>query len=377
MKLEHEFIQLPYLFDEALLQQEMSAFQQADWRPHHEGFKGNFSVPLVSVNGTLNNEFKGNMALTPYLKNTPYLHTVISSFNEVVGRTRLMGLAPGAEVPVHSDINYHWYNRVRIHVPIVTAENVIFHCGDQQVNMKAGEAWIFDSWKYHKVVNNSEIFRVHLVIDVCGSSQFWDKVDKGSVLNGPQVMRPEDIIRVDKINPQPIATEKFNVPLVMSPGEMDGLARDLFSELRGYQKNDPVLENEFINIVKNFCRDWRVLWSQYGHHEKGYPKYHELRSQAYQKVHRFDNDLLLVNGTQAPRMFLFCMLDAALNTEVRDDFFSAAITTVEQSRSSDPQSRSREVSDTPAKTPKNGFVTRNSPCPCGSGKKYKSCHGKL
>ena len=24
-----------------------------------------------------------------------------------------------------------------------------------------------------------------------------------------------------------------------------------------------------------------------------------------------------------------------------------------------------------------GKVGRNSPCPCGSGKKYKSCHGKI
>jgi preprotein translocase subunit SecA len=24
-----------------------------------------------------------------------------------------------------------------------------------------------------------------------------------------------------------------------------------------------------------------------------------------------------------------------------------------------------------------GKVSRNAPCPCGSGKKYKQCHGKL
>jgi preprotein translocase subunit SecA len=24
-----------------------------------------------------------------------------------------------------------------------------------------------------------------------------------------------------------------------------------------------------------------------------------------------------------------------------------------------------------------GLVGRNDPCPCGSGKKYKQCHGKL
>ena len=31
----------------------------------------------------------------------------------------------------------------------------------------------------------------------------------------------------------------------------------------------------------------------------------------------------------------------------------------------------------PAAMPANRKVSRNEPCPCGSGKKYKHCHGKL
>ena len=151
MKLTNEFIQLPLLFDVEQLKKEVAKFTQADWKPHHEGFNGNFSIPLISVGGKNNNDFKGEMKETSYLQSSPYLRQVISSFGEVIGRSRLMGLAPGAEVPLHSDINYHWFRRVRIHVPIVTEPSVTFYCADKEINMKAGEAWIFDSWKYHRV----------------------------------------------------------------------------------------------------------------------------------------------------------------------------------------------------------------------------------
>ena len=38
---------------------------------------------------------------------------------------------------------------------------------------------------------------------------------------------------------------------------------------------------------------------------------------------------------------------------------------------------SAEVSRTPPARPAGAKVGRNEPCPCGSGKKYKHCHGKL
>ncbi len=37
-------------------------------------------------------------------------------------------------------------------------------------------------------------------------------------------------------------------------------------------------------------------------------------------------------------------------------------------------SQETDPSTTAAEVPR---VGRNDPCPCGSGKKYKSCHGKL
>lgn len=379
MKLEHEFIQLPIKFDSVRLAEEVKRLDQSQWIAHHEGFKGNFSVPLVSVNGEDNNDFKGQMAETKTLKSCRYLRQVLGSFGEVIGRSRLMGLEAGSEVPLHSDINYHWYKRVRIHIPIVTDPNVSFFCGDKQVHMQPGEAWVFDSWKYHKVCNNSDVFRVHLVIDLSGSSKFWDFVKSGFV---PWLSHSKSTSELNKLefrdSESPLKTERYNVPLVMSPGEMEGFASDLIAELNAVDTNDPQQVSEMTSNVLNFCHDWRQLWSQFGMSEQGWPFYHALRQSAFEGVKKFDQTLKLSNGTQAPRMFLFCMIDPALNVEVKDDYLSQSQSnnkTLQTAKTQSSEATGRIQNSSKPVQP--AVISRNAPCSCGSGKKFKNCHGQL
>jgi hypothetical protein len=84
----------------------------------------------------------------------PYLRQALAGFGVVWSRSRLMRLAPGAGVPEHADINYHWHTRVRLHIPVFTQPAVRFHCDGEAVHMAAGEAWIFDNWRRHHVENN-------------------------------------------------------------------------------------------------------------------------------------------------------------------------------------------------------------------------------
>jgi hypothetical protein len=358
VKLEHEFIQLPILFDPEKLAEEVKNIASNNWVAHHEGFKGNSSTPLVSVNGEKNNDFKGPMACTDVLEACPYLKQVIASFGEVIGRSRLMGLEPGSEVPLHSDINYHWYKRVRIHIPIVTDSSVIFHCSEKKVHMQAGEAWIFDSWKYHKVKNDSDIFRIHLVIDITGSAKFWDFVKQGRV---PWITDSTDDFELSEFSPsgdKEIITETFNSPLVMSPGEIDYLADELIREIQCDDANPQSDAAKMIVKVNRFCQDWRCLWSQYGLSQKGWPHYHSLRQSAYEGVKAYDGTVKLSNGTPAPRMFLHCIIDSALNVEVESSF-----------KAPDAMNTPQIQIDKP--------VPRNALCPCDSGKKYKHCHGLI
>ena len=179
MKLSSAFIKLPVRFDAARLAEEVAQFTDRDWSDHPTGFKGNAAVRLISANGGENDDMGGAMRATPQLEKCPYIKQVLTSFNVVFGRSRLMGLGPGCEVPVHSDTNYHWHDRVRIHIPVVTLPQVSFHCGDRQVHMASGEAWIFDNWRMHKVINPTDKLRIHLVADTAGSADFWRFVRRG------------------------------------------------------------------------------------------------------------------------------------------------------------------------------------------------------
>ena len=144
MRLASEFIRLPLRFDIERLIHEVDAFDESEWLPHVQGFPGNTAIPLISLHGQMNDAFNGPMKVTEKLERSPYIQQVLASFGEVFGRSRLMGLRGNCTVPEHQDINYHWYSRVRIHIPVITNPNVLFYCGDRVVHMAAGEAWIFD-----------------------------------------------------------------------------------------------------------------------------------------------------------------------------------------------------------------------------------------
>ncbi len=90
-----------------------------------------------------------------------------------------MRLSGQAEVTPHVDINYYWRERMRVHVPIITTLSVRFQCGDAEVNMAEGECWIFDTWRMHRVLNDSNHDRIHLVADTVGGRRFWDLVAAG------------------------------------------------------------------------------------------------------------------------------------------------------------------------------------------------------
>ena len=108
MEFNQPFLQLPWRFDSQLLASEVAALPEDFWLDHPSGLPGNSAVPLVSVNGEMNHAFDGAMEATQALRASPYLHQTVASFGEVVARSRLMRLAPGAQVAEHVDFNYHW-----------------------------------------------------------------------------------------------------------------------------------------------------------------------------------------------------------------------------------------------------------------------------
>lgn len=275
MKLQVPFIQLPLVFDTDVLAGEVAALGESPWRPHPQGFAGNSMLPLVAVDGDAANEgFAGAMAPTPELQRCAYLTQVIASLGATVGRSRLMRLSGHAEVARHADQGYYWTERVRVHVPIVTQPTVRFECGSATVNMAAGECWLFDTWRQHRVLNDAEQSRVHLVVDTVGGDGFWQLVGRGRPHDGPQApaggppgWQPRAVPCRSGERPA-LACESVNVPVVMSPWEVNAHMGLLFNDVLPHPQLQQVR-----SIAMRFSRTWQGLWFQFGEQPVGRSHY--------------------------------------------------------------------------------------------------------
>jgi len=284
MKLQVPFIQLPVRFDAEVLAAEIAALGEEAWRPHPQGFAGNSALTLVTTGGDPDSDATtGAMQPTDYLRRCPYLMQVMASLGAVWGRSRLMRLSGHAEVTPHADINYYWRERVRVHVPILTQPTVRFACGEAEINMAAGECWIFDTWRMHYVVNDAERERIHLVADTIGGEGFWQLVAGGQSPGmprpgwQPQLLAPKPGVVPD------LACEAVNVPTVMTPWELRFHLGFLFEESLPSPALGAVQQS-----AGRLIWAWQALWAQYGEDERGWPAYrralevfaHEVRPAA-------------------------------------------------------------------------------------------------
>ena len=260
MKLQVPFVQLPLAFDAAALAAEVAAIDESHWRPHPQGFAGNSMLPLVAVEGDPGNEgFAGPMRPTPALQSCPRLSQAIASLQATVGRTRLMRLAGEAEVTRHADQGYYWVERVRVHLPIVTQPGVRFECGDAAVHMAAGECWIFDTWRQHRVLNEGDASRIHLVVDTTGGAGFWELVSRGRPVPGPAGSFEPSGVALEEGRVAAFACESVNVPAVMSPWELESHLRFLFEESVPHPSLAAAQR-----LAAQFLRHWRETWFECG-----------------------------------------------------------------------------------------------------------------
>ncbi|GAB1597057.1 sulfotransferase [Lysobacter claricitrinus] len=300
MKLEHPFLQLPVSFDAGVLAREIEALGPDVWRPHPQGFAGNDALTLISVDGDpASDDVHGPMRPTPHLLACPYLMQVMHSLGAVWGRSRLMRLAGQAEVTPHVDINYYWREHMRIHVPIVTQPTVRFVCDGQELNMREGECWTFDTWRRHNVHNDDHRQRIHLVADTVGGPGFWELMRDA---------RPHDeqregwTPRLVAPRPEPVALqlESYNLPTVMTPWE----ARTHFEFLVGEAASSESLDRFVRDAMQPFLREWQALWALHGDSGRGLDAYRAARDRMRMAATPFDtirmrNNVLLTKALHA------------------------------------------------------------------------------
>lgn len=318
MRLSRPFIRLPFRFDAERLAAEAGQFPADRWMRHPSGLPGNSAIALISSGGGDNDSFEGEKRPTPHLEACPYTQQVMASFDQVLSRSRLMKLDAGSEVRLHVDFNYHWFSRVRIHIPIVTNPEVTFHCGPERLHMGAGECWIFDSWRRHRVVNGSDRERIHLVIDTCGSSRFWDLVRSVEDAHPSKTAADATLVPFEPGRSVGLRTERFASLPVMAPGECTALIEDLIADFSSHPDNPPELVASYAAWMRGFAQDWRETWLLYGHSAEGVPRYRALIEQARGRLHP-DMRALTVRSNRVGVNAIFAqrVLNAALAPDAR------------------------------------------------------------
>lgn len=103
----------------------------------------------------------------PVLEQCPAIKHVIASLPAKVLDVELARLGPGGWVKEHRDISGGVPMGVaRFHVPVVTHPNVEFSVNGKPLYLAPGETWNLDTSYRHKLNNRSDVWRVHLIVDV-------------------------------------------------------------------------------------------------------------------------------------------------------------------------------------------------------------------
>ncbi len=301
MKLSQPFFQLPVLFDAARLQAEVSGLPAAAWVSHPDQVPGNSAARLISAGGAETDDVHGQMLATQWLETMPYVRQVLAAFGVVWGRSRLMRLAPGAGVPEHADINYHWHSRVRLHIPVFTQGAVRFHCDGQSVHMAAGEAWIFDNWRRHHVENGATTDRIHLVADTTGTAAFW----QFACGEAP----PRDQWQTVPWQPDAasqLLTEGDQRMPVMPAAEVQLLVDDLRSEVvTTTDSTEATVQAEhFDRLLASFVQDWRQLCALHGVAGQGRQEFRALAGAVHTAAKPLANGLVMRTNRAAALLVL-------------------------------------------------------------------------
>lgn len=271
MRISRPLLKLPIQFDAAALAAEVAALPEEAWLAHPQSFDGNDGVPLVSPGGLDTNSAVGPMGATRFLADLPYVRRIMGALDSCWGRSRLMGLARGAEVPLHVDAHYYWRTHLRIHIPVVTNEGVGFHVAADRYHLKVGECWILDSFHPHRVENAGTDKRVHLVLDTVGSARLFELMRRAED-RSPVV----EIVGTEGLE-LPLRFEQRNFPAIMSPWEIQSHIDYVRSWMPPGDLSHPVFD-----VLARFLMQWSGTWAEFGESGEGLPFYRALIEEARQ-----------------------------------------------------------------------------------------------
>lgn len=153
---------------EKVLEIEDAVWAESDRSERFEVHRQTLSVPLIQFAEHLHNE---PVIWPQYLEFEEVLRPIVDHIarfyrdNGFVVRALVAKLLAGGKIEEHEDFGYSLLGVHRIHIPVVTNDDVVFHVGGEARNIRLGEFCEIDNSEKHAVDNNSDEDRIHLIVD--------------------------------------------------------------------------------------------------------------------------------------------------------------------------------------------------------------------
>lgn len=93
------------------------------------------------------------------------IHRAYGYQKPIIRKAMFAKLKAGGQIPDHCDGAVALRMVHRIHIPIITNESVHFFINDIDHQMMVGEIVEIDNTRFHSVRNDSNVDRIHLIID--------------------------------------------------------------------------------------------------------------------------------------------------------------------------------------------------------------------
>lgn len=181
------YFKFPFDFNPDLLKQDLAKVAEDEWIKHfNQGYyEGNWSVAsLRSIGGRTKQIYPDPNSTEPFadteiLSRCEYVREVLERIECEKQAVRFMLLGAGSKIIEHKDYFMGIEDDcVRLHLPVITNDKIEFYLADEQIKMSEGELWYLDFSQKHRVANNGDKDRIHLVIDCFPNKWFLDFLDK-------------------------------------------------------------------------------------------------------------------------------------------------------------------------------------------------------
>lgn len=85
---------------------------------------------------------------------------------ERLGRVMINRIRSGGRIFPHADTPAHAQYYSRYHFVLQSTPGCIFRCGNETIQMQAGECWYFNNQLEHEAQNNGSQDRIHMIVDI-------------------------------------------------------------------------------------------------------------------------------------------------------------------------------------------------------------------